>query len=141
MTSCMTFPDDPRADPFLTREPEADGARFAHLFRGATTFRQVDTIWKLLESAGERMSFDEVLEAALARSRELRAEGAAITTSSDAVWEEYGLLQNDVELRMFLRFALHPFYPRELIDAAYHHARMRRSELLAAQVVSGPAPF
>ena len=139
----MTLHDDPRTDPFLTREPEANGARFAHLFREVTTFKGIDEVWRSIDTTERWADADEALEAAVERSRALRAEGATITLSSDEVWEEWGLPQNDVELVVFLSWMLEAdfFVPREMEEAFHHHAQLRRNQLLAAGVVSGPAPF
>lgn len=139
----MTLHDDPRTDPFLTREPEADGSRFAHLFRDVKTFQGIDEVWRFIDMPERREDAAGLLEAALERSRALRVEGADITPSTDEVWEEWGLPQNDVELVVFLNWMLEAdfFVPREIEEAFYHHAMLRRSQLLAAGVVSGPDPF
>ena len=139
----MTLHDDPRADPFLNREPEADGARFTHLFRDVTTFQGIDETWRSVDTTERWADADELLEAAVARSRALRAEGAEITPSTDDVWEEWGLPQNDVELIAYLNWMLEAdfFVPREMEEAFHHHAELRRSQLLAAGVVTGPSPF
>ena len=54
-----------------------------------------------------------------------------------------GLPQNDVELVVLLNWMLEAdfFVPREMEEAFHHHAALRRSQLLAAGVVTGPAPF
>lgn len=139
----MTLHDDPRTDPFRDREPEADGARFTHLFVGAKTFREIDEVWRAIDTTERWADADEALEAALDRSRALRAEGAEITPSTDEVWEEWGLPQNDVELSALLAWHLDVPYamPWEMEEGIIHHAELRRSQLLAAGVVSGPSPF
>lgn len=139
----MTIHDDPRADPFSSYEPQFNGDRFAHLFTNANTFREVDEIWRAVPDTDRWADAEDVREAALARSRALRAEGAAITPSTDEVWEEYGVLQNDVELYSFIEWTLDVPYsmPGELNEAIHHHAELRRSQLIAAGIVAGPSPF
>lgn len=138
----MTLPDNPRAVPQFSLDASVTGARFAHLFANSTTFQEIDEVWRSQGAPDRYGDVDEILAAALDRSREIRAEGAAVVLSTDEVWEEWGILQNDAELHAAIQgFDGFSGLPRDLRDGVLHHATLRRWQLIAAGVVSGPAPF
>lgn len=137
----MTLPDDPRVAPEFALTYKTTGASFAHLFAEARTFQQIDEVWRAQGAPERHSDIDEVLAAALHRGREIRAEGADITPSTDDVWEEWGILQNDVELHAVFSEFDFTFLPRDFREGVVHHATARRWQLIAAGVVSGPSPF
>lgn len=138
--------------PTVTPAPDAFGFEYptssAHLFEGASTFAQIDEVWKK-----DPHNLD-VRWAAVNRGRELRAAGApgvpTNLSSEGRGANAFAHAQNDLELyEIFEQCTEEPYGDGEASRAAVNawYGRLyaahdaRRAELLAAGAVSGRSPL